>query len=161
MRSGLRRSVTNTMSLEVSRSFCPGVILSKGLQSKEQAISCHNVNLLGTDHLFLFGALLFPFLSQCHASFHRHPASSLRQGVMYEIRLRQYTSTADTSTADTSTTGTGSQGERWTKSTSIHRGAKRTPRYQIYEYRSISTTRIWCNIHDWSSTTTRIAVTTE
>eukprot|EP01050_Picozoa_sp_SAG11_P028626 SAG11_NODE_7726_length_1103_cov_2.522908_2_plen_33_part_01 len=33
---------------------------------------------------------------------------------MYEIRLRRYTSTADTST-----TGTGSQEELWTKSTSI------------------------------------------
>eukprot|EP01050_Picozoa_sp_SAG11_P008158 SAG11_NODE_705_length_7655_cov_19.812599_6_plen_220_part_00 len=71
---------------------------------------------------------------------------------LYEIRLRQYTSIADTSTAGTSTTGTGSQEELWTKSTSIHRGTERPPRYQIYEYRSISTTGIWSNIHDWSST---------
>ena len=89
---------------------------------------------------------------------HRRTATS---GGVYEIRLRQYTSTAGTSTASTSTTGTGSQEELWTKSTSIHRGTERPPRYQIYEYRSISTTGIWCNIHDWSSTTTRIAVTSE
>jgi hypothetical protein len=81
---------------------------------------------------------------------HRRTATS---GGVYEIRLRQYTSTAGTSTAGTSTTGTGSQEELWTKSTSIHRGTERTSWYQIYEYRSISTTGIWYDLHNWSSTT--------
>eukprot|EP01050_Picozoa_sp_SAG11_P033771 SAG11_NODE_11627_length_747_cov_3.709877_1_plen_60_part_10 len=55
--------------------------------------------------------------------------AGFRDAHVYEIRLRQYTSTADTST-----TGTGSQEELWTKSTSIHRGTERPPRYRIYEY---------------------------
>eukprot|EP01050_Picozoa_sp_SAG11_P026600 SAG11_NODE_6429_length_1315_cov_1.216283_2_plen_166_part_00 len=56
MRSGLSGTVTNTTSLEVSGSFVPRVIrskghLSKGLQSKEQAISYIMTSLLETDHL--------------------------------------------------------------------------------------------------------------
>eukprot|EP01050_Picozoa_sp_SAG11_P025183 SAG11_NODE_5598_length_1513_cov_4.251768_1_plen_457_part_10 len=40
--------------------------------------------------------------------------STQNSNLLYEIRLRQYTSTAGTSTASTSTTGTGSQEELWT-----------------------------------------------